>query len=141
MKTLLRALSLVLLASPLAFSQPAKYPSSPIFILNQQGRPIPGALATVTDLNGAPIVVWMDSNGAVPFNGQVPANGLLQFFGSTGYYRVSVQGAGVSYVFYTQCSPTNTGDSGGGGDGGNSSDAIHRVTVDRTADMWRQASD
>lgn len=130
MKTLLRSLALLLVGASLAIAQPTKYPSDPIFIFDQQGRPIPGAIATITDLTGTPVVVWANINGTVVFNGAVPANGLLQFFGDVGYYRVTVSGAGITYIYYTQCQVAASSS------GGDSSNAL-LTSIDRTAEMFR----
>lgn len=100
-----------------------KLPSNPMLVLNQQGRPLAEGMVSITNPDtGAPVVVFMDRAGQIPYNNKVPVNGLVQFFGDPGLYLVTAQGQSLTRQYYTVV--TNGVGLGAG-----------RVSIDRTAEM------
>jgi len=85
---------LVLLALLVASAAWAYEPSPPIYFRNAQGRPIYDATVTITGAGGNSACA--DPNCATPYGTTLGAYGLLQFYGASDNYTVTVTGSGVN---------------------------------------------
>jgi hypothetical protein len=100
MSTFGRALVLVGLWAGLAVGQiPAQKPSDPVFVYDNNGRPLSGATVTVTDINGGDVEIYGNKAGTLAYSYSTPASGLVQFYGEAGYYHVTAAKSGVTRVW------------------------------------------
>lgn len=78
-------------------------PSTPITIIDLQGRPISGGTFTVKDTDGNPVTVYSDTAGTTPMS-RLPkiTTNVLQFYTSPGIYQVTALGPGnLQHQFWT----------------------------------------
>lgn len=101
-----------------------KYPCSPMFLADPQGRPLPLANVSVTDLNNVQQTVYLTTGGGgATTNPVVPPNQVLQFYVDiAGEYITTVVSSGTTKQYWVSC---------GLGFG----DSVALVSIDRTADL------
>jgi len=75
-------------------------PASPFTAVNSQGRPLVGGTVSVTNSVGVPVTVYADTMGASLYSGVVPATGVVQFFGTSGIYIVTISSQGTTRQYY-----------------------------------------
>lgn len=87
---------LVLLAATVAG---AVIPSPPFNATGPQGRPLVGATVGVTNSAGGVVTVYSNAAGTVVYGNVVPSTGVVQFYGASGDYVVTISGSGVSRTY------------------------------------------
>lgn len=101
-----------------------KLPCDPVLLVGPEGRLIPNANVSITNLDGSQIVggVWSNYGKTIAFDGRIPASEILQVFIDPGVYNVSLSGAGLTKTYIIRC---------GGGFG----EGVRTISIDRTADV------